>query len=335
MVASAGQNQARRAIAVRVLPDGLGRRGFASGNPACGGGDPGRPRRISGRARPAQETRSRRDIFTPTVQRSRTRACMASHVKNVSPEQYKQSYGKCNGDISFKISYSILASMRRAHAIRSLAATPARKWWWFPPASSPWARRPTRRDGATGKTEAPRRHRQALRGGRAGDDDRRIGCLTRGRRLRRPSSVRSVPGPRPLAGDQCELGGRQGLSALAESKDEQALPPVVGGGVGVCGAGGDRRAVSLRVCDLHRPGERQWSPLGQTVQTDGVSAQDGSGGFVSAQRLRLARHARQCVGVGGGLLASRLSRRARGRQRADCRRPLFVARASRWLLVFR
>ena len=189
--------------------------------------------------------------------------------------------------------------------------------------------------GRPGRPEAPAHHREALRGRHIRGDVRGMGCVRCEWRLRRSSSVRLVLGPRPPAGDQCQLVGRQGLSALADAADRQVLPPVVVGGVGVPGAGGNRRAESLRVDDLDRSGELPGNPVAQIGRSDGVSTEDGSGGFVSARRVRPARHARQCVGVGGGLSARKLSRRAHGRQRMDCRRPLFVARASRWLLVFR
>ena len=50
-------------------------------------------------------------------------------------------------------------------------------------------------------------------------------------------------GPGQTAGDQCELAGCGGVCEVAERGDGGAVPPADGGGVGVCGAGGQHQQV--------------------------------------------------------------------------------------------
>ena len=94
--------------------------------------------------------------------------------------------------------------------------------------------------------------------------------------------------------------------------------------MGVCGAGGDKRPVPLRRNDFTGSGELRGSRL--------VSTKDRCRGLVPRECIRIARCARQCLGVGRGLLACRLHGCAVRRERVDDGRRLQRPRSA-WRLL--
>ena len=154
---------------------------------------------------------------------------------------------------------------------------------------------PARRIGI-GRRPRDRRSRSDLRG---------MGRLPRRRRLRRLQPLRAL-GPGPAARRPCVVARCEGLCRMAGAPDGPGLPPADGSGMGICRPRRHGGSVSHRRQARPGPGElRRW--------------RDEAGRVLSAQRLRPPRHARQCVGVGRGLLEPEPCRCARGRERAAFR----------------
>ena len=140
-----------------------------------------------------------------------------------------------------------------------------------------------------------------------------VGCVRCGRRLRgQQEPERCGLGQRPAAGDQCVVGRRQGVCGVAVAQDGQDLPAAERGGVGVCGAG---RHDDARIRGATRSDAIEANCHGCGSQWD--RQQTGAGRLIPSQRIWPARHARQRVGMGGGLLARLLSGCADGRLGLD------------------
>ena len=95
---------------------------------------------------------------------------------------------------------------------------------------------------------------------------------------------------------------------MARTPHGQALPAAVGGGMGVCGARRHddelqlrrRRGPALRARALRR--SRLTIPMARWMPQRTDQLWTCARRCVQTQRLGLFRHARQCLGMGGGLL---------------------------------
>ena len=113
-------------------------------------------------------------------------------------------------------------------------------------------------------------------------------------------------GPRGPPGYLRELERCEGVRALAVESDGTKVSAAERGGVGVRGAGGHDDALLVGRRSREEPRELQWvrGRLEHAV---------GTGGLVSRERVRVARGARERMGVGRGLSPSPLCGSAGGR----------------------
>ena len=137
-------------------------------------------------------------------------------------------------------------------------------------------------------------------------------------------------GTRHAAGDECELGRRQAIRGVAVASGP-ASP------IGCC----PRRNGSMRRAPAATrpiPGATRSAramPTATAAAAMGLKQTAPVGSF-AAQCVRPSRHARQCLGVGGGLLPRELQRGARGwlavdrrmRSRSPCHPRRFLAQRS-------
>ena len=179
-------------------------------------------------------------------------------------------------------------------------------------------------DGIAREREGPRQgrgpaaqgdHSAALRGRQVRGDVRAVGRLHGRGRLHAQAGRRDL-GARQAAGDQRVVGRRPAVRGVAGQEDRQTLPAADGGRMGIRGPGPDqdtrdqcavlhRRDHQLQAGQLRRQFHVQQGPAGR------LPPEDARRRLAAEERLRPARHARQRVGVGGGLLQDQLRRRAR------------------------
>ena len=131
-----------------------------------------------------------------------------------------------------------------------------------------------------------------------------VGCVRRCRRLQayRPGDQGWGRGNRPVIN---VLGRCQGLCDLAIPKDRQDLSPADRGGAGVCGARRHDDTVPVGLFHYAAAGELRW--LRRALQWRwfqwASTASDRAGRQLRGEPLGPLRHARQCMGMGSGLLA--------------------------------
>ena len=136
-------------------------------------------------------------------------------------------------------------------------------------------------------------------------------------------------GPRHAAGRRRQLVRRADVRRLVELEDRRGrrVSAAVRGGVGVRGARRHDDGVSVgrqarsQLRQLRRAGP---GPRRQGRRSRPVGRPDGAGRVVSGERVRPARHARQRLRVGRGLLRSRPRARAGrrlGQQAGQLRQP--------------
>ena len=108
-------------------------------------------------------------------------------------------------------------------------------------------------------------------------------------------------GARQPSGDQCELGGCAGVRVVVVATDRGRIPNAERVGVGIRGAGWWHGAIQLgaryRVEQSQLPGRPLRRPMGIHRARR----------FVCCQCIWTIRHARQRVGVGGGLLEQQIT----------------------------
>ena len=134
--------------------------------------------------------------------------------------------------------------------------------------------------------------RQAIRGGQVRGDVRGVGSVRGQEGLR--AQARDELGPGAATGAFGVVGRRQAVRGVAVERNRTELPPADRGGVGVRGAGRQSRALVV-----WRQRERVGWP--RLVQRE-CRRQDAARRRQISERFRPARHARQRLGVGRGLL---------------------------------
>ena len=106
------------------------------------------------------------------------------------------------------------------------------------------------------------------------------------------------------------LERRRGIRALAVEGNRGDVPAAERGGVGVRGVGGNDGSVPHGCDDIDEAGELRRELYLWLRSQGAIQKEDDPGGEIPGERIRTARRARECVGVGGGLLERELSRSA-------------------------